>query len=45
MAYEIVSTHFVAHEEDLNDAYELYRARVNASRAEVVAISPPAAPD
>lgn len=40
MAYEIVSTHFVAHEEDLNDAYELYRARVNASRAEVVAISP-----
>lgn len=40
MAYEIVSTHFVAHEEDLNDAYELYRARVNASRAEVVALSP-----
>lgn len=40
MAYEIVSTHFVAHEEDLTDAYELYRARVNASRAEVVAISP-----
>ena len=40
MAYEIVSTHFVAHEEDLNDAYELYRARVNASRAEVVVISP-----
>lgn len=40
MAYEIVSNHFVAHEEDLDDAYELYCARVSASRAEVVAISP-----
>ena len=40
MAYEIVSTHFVAHEHDLADAYELYRARVAMSRAEVVAISP-----
>ena len=40
MAFEIVSNHFVAHEEDLDDAYELFRARVSASRAEVVAISP-----
>lgn len=40
MAYEIVSTHFVAHEHNLADAYELYRARVAMSRAEVIAISP-----
>ena len=40
MAYEIVSTHFVAREQDLDNAYELYQARVAMSRAEVLAISP-----
>ena len=40
MAFEIVTTHFVAHEPDLDGAYELYRDRIGASGAEIAAVSP-----
>lgn len=40
MAFEIVTTHFVAHEHDLEDAYGLYRQRIATSGADIANISP-----
>lgn len=40
MAFEIVTTHFVAHEHDLEEAYSLYRDRIADSGAVISAVSP-----
>lgn len=40
MSFEIVTTHFVAHEHDLDEAYALYRRRIEASGADISAVSP-----
>ena len=40
MAAEIVTTHFIAHDEDLGAAYEAWRASTEASGAEILAFSP-----
>lgn len=40
MPFEIVTTHFVAHEHDLDSAYDLYRQRIAGSGAEIAAVSP-----
>ena len=40
MSFEIVTTHFVAHEPDLDGAYELYLNRIRASGVEIAAVSP-----
>lgn len=40
MPYEIVTTHFVAHEGDLEAAYAVYRERIARSGAEIVTYSP-----
>ena len=40
MSFEIVTTHFVAHEPDLDGAYELYLNRIQASGVEIAAVSP-----
>ena len=40
MSYEIVTTHFVAHERDLEEAYALYRQRIETSGAVISAVSP-----
>ena len=37
MPFEIVTTHFVAHEHDLDSAYDLYRQRIAGSGAEIAA--------
>lgn len=39
MAAEIVTTHFIAHDEDLGAAYEAWRASTEASGAEILAFS------
>ena len=40
MAAEILTTHFIAHETDLSTAYTLWRERITASGAEIIAYSP-----
>lgn len=40
MSFEIVTTHFVAHEHDLDEAYALYRQRIETSGAIIAAVSP-----
>ena len=40
MPFEIVTTHFVAHERDLEEAYALYRERIETSGAVISAVSP-----
>ncbi|QPK83235.1 hypothetical protein G7Y29_10520 [Corynebacterium qintianiae] len=40
MSAEIVTTHFIAHDEDLGIAYDIWRERVSASGTEILALSP-----
>lgn len=40
MSFEIVTTHFVAHERELEEAYALYRQRIETSDAVISAVSP-----
>lgn len=40
MSFEIITTHFVAHEHDLEEAYKLYQQRIATSGAFIANISP-----
>lgn len=40
MAEELVTTHFVAHREEIDVAYSVWRQRIDASGADVLALSP-----